>query len=415
MLLVSHFCHARKLTSKSSFLFILSFHSVLCYLFFIKISKYTHNDLEIPDSFPHIRLRLRYDYTNLERLSPLAKQIEVVQNNCSVTKRGHYYHTNGSGLGSEIHIYSIVLCATMEMGDARFRTAGQWIYNDVEKCKASENEKPMSCYFPQAEPNCPIDATDQVEKFDIWYQARDSCPHITDMAGGHSNARAATTEYLFTRVADIVQQEGERQLNLVFGRAKRRNDPTHRNVVVPNNLITVHIRWGDKDGEMKLVPIQNYTDAVQQILDERKKKKAMRHHHVAKKATLVIDDGSDDDDDGVHIFLSTEDPEAVKQFLSVKPKEWNVYLDQYYTEMLPYRKEMGNVFNVNSFYSSHKKINGRNGLIALGSLLVAMEATDYVLTTASNWSRLINELRKNVIDPRCRNCTTMIDLLYDEL
>ncbi len=303
----------------------------------------------------------------------------------------------------------------MEKGDARFRTAGQWIYNDVEKCKASENEKPMSCYFPQAEPNCPVDATDQVEKFDSWYQGRDSCPRITDMAGGHSNTRAATTEYLFTRVADIVQKEGERQLNLLFGRAKRRNDPTHRNVVVPNNLITVHIRWGDKDDEMKLVPIQNYTDAVQQILDERKKKKAMRRHNVAKKATLVVEGDSDEDDDGVHIFLSTEDPEAVKQFLSVKPKEWNVYLDQYYTEMLPYRTEMGNVFNVNSFYSSHKKINGRNGLIALGSLLVAMEATDYVLTTASNWSRLINELRKNVIDPRCRNCTTMIDLLYDEL
>ena len=48
--------------------------------------------------------------------------------------------------------------------------------------------------------------------------------------------------------------------------------------------------------------------------------------------------------------------------------------------------------------------------MALGSLLVAMEANDFVLTTASNWSRLMDELRKNVLEPRMANGTIMVDL-----
>ena len=363
-----------------------------------------------------MRLRLRFDYTKLERLSPIAKEIEAIQNDCSITKRGQYMHTNGSGLGSELHIYSIVLCTAIEMGDVRFQAVGPWIYNDIEKCQSKEVNAPMTCYFPRAEPNCPIDATNAVETFGIGYMDH-TCPRITDVAGGHSNIRAATTEYLFTGVSDIVQEEGERQLNILFGGANQ-NGKHDRTRKVPKNLITVHIRWGDKDGEMKLVPIHNYTNAVQQIVDERKQKRNNRYNNMNDRlvaGNMTDNNDNEVDDDEVHILLATEDPEAVEQFLSVKQPEWTVYLDQYYTEMLPYRMEMGNVFNVNSFYASYKDINGRNGLIALGSLLVAMEATDYVLTTASNWSRLINELRKNVIDPRCNNCTTMIDLLYDEL
>jgi hypothetical protein len=57
-----------------------------------------------------------------------------------------------------------------------------------------------------------------------------------------------------------------------------------------------------------------------------------------------------------------------------------------------------------------KELEGKPGLWAMGSLLVAMEANHFVLTTKSNWARLMNELRKNVMNPRCGNCTTLIDL-----
>lgn len=57
-----------------------------------------------------------------------------------------------------------------------------------------------------------------------------------------------------------------------------------------------------------------------------------------------------------------------------------------------------------------RETKGRAGLLTLASLLVAMEANDYVLTTTSNWSRLMDELRSAILDGKCKNCTRMIDL-----
>ena len=53
---------------------------------------------------------------------------------------------------------------------------------------------------------------------------------------------------------------------------------------------------------------------------------------------------------------------------------------------------------------------GRAGLYTLIAVLIALEADSFVLTTTSNLSRLIDELRKNVVNPRCCWCTSMIDL-----
>ena len=39
-------------------------------------------------------------------------------------------------------------------------------------------------------------------------------------------------------------------------------------------------------------------------------------------------------------------------------------------------------------------------MVTLISVLIALEANAFVLTTTSNLSRLIDELRKNVVDPR---------------
>ena len=357
------------------------------------------------------KLKLRFDYTYLERLSSLAKHIETTQNDCSMRRQALYRLTNGAGMGSELHTYGMTMCVVVEMQNVRLRTVGQWIYNDKEKCSDSVIHGPLMCYFPQAEPICPnitqnIDAL-PVDTFDIRYNdlTRKACPHITRNAGGYSNVRAATTEYMFTRVSDIVQTEGERQLNILFHGNNRTFTPK-----VPKDLITVHIRWGDKLWEMKLITIDLYIEAVQQILDKRQEKKKKQ------KKQQTGSDGNEsieEQHNNVHIFLATEDPIAYEEFMLKKPKHWQVYIDQYYIEMLPFRQEHGQ-WNVH-VEAAEGRFQGRNGLIALGSLLVAMEANDFVLTTASNWSRLINEIRKNILDPRCNNCTSMIDLLHDEL
>lgn len=46
---------------------------------------------------------------------------------------------------------------------------------------------------------------------------------------------------------------------------------------------------------------------------------------------------------------------------------------------------------------------GAAGLQSIATLLVALEADNYVLTTDSNWSRLVDELRRSVIDSKCYN------------
>lgn len=357
-------------------------------------------------------IRLRLDYTNLELLSPFAKEYERIQTNCSINTLAITRQRPFTGLGSDIHVYSTSMCKAMEMKHARLRTVGSWIWTPIEHCPVIDEynhpitTSPMVCYFPKAEFVCPDD--DNTEDFDIvervnitdWEGLIDvnSCPEVTEQYGGTSAIRAATTEFLFTRLADFVIAEAERQLQIHFG------NNTLTNNRVPKDMITVHIRWGDKRIEMGLLPMEHYTNAVHQIVNDRK---------IARSsATMSGVDQASDNEDEVHIYLSTEDPEAVELFLNTTPGHWNVYLDQYYVEMLPYRHQYGNNYGGNSDLVIQSQ--GRSGIIALGSLLVAMESKDYVLTTGSNWSRLMNEIRKNIIDPRCHSCTTMVDLLSFE-
>ena len=110
----------------------------------------------------------------------------------------------------------------------------------------------------------------------------------------------------------------------------------------------------------------------------------------------------------VNILLCTEDPKAEDAFRQAANSSWNICMDHFYTQFLPYRKDREVVMHLPSLITM--ELHGRPGLWALGSLLVAMEANYFVLTTKSNWARLINELRKNVVNPRCDNCTYLIDL-----
>jgi hypothetical protein len=87
-------------------------------------------------------------------------------------------------------------------------------------------------------PNDPVNVKQQkpLERYDVCnkFRAEDSQKELF----------AATMEYLFRNVSKVVIEEAERQLNLVFPSGQ-----------VPQNLIVVHIRWGDKGFEMKNVPI----------------------------------------------------------------------------------------------------------------------------------------------------------------
>lgn len=349
---------------------------------------YDRSELARTDDEYH---RLRFDWTNLERKSPLAQRFAEHQSNCTIARLDNFRFRNRFGLGSDLHVYSQALCNALEDSSYRVRTVLPWIWRDGESCSrssiADDNDaaataSAMTCYFPESELACPDDQTLVLEHGDVLQnmtrgrgRIRNECPGLS-AEYGISNIRAAATEFLFTRLSKNIQREAERQLQAVF-----RGHP------VPKTLITVHVRWGDKADEMELLPIHDYIEAVERILEERDPQ--------ALSAA----------DDGVHIYLATEDPRAVLEFRDAAEPEWNIYVDHYFDEMLPHRRD-----SYNGSPLMAQQLNGRPGFVAIGSLLVAMEANYFVLTTASNWSRLINELRLNVLNPRCQNCTHMIDL-----
>ena len=328
-------------------------------------------------------LRLRWDWTRLERHSELADRMVEHQKNCT-RPLANFHYRNRFGLGSDLHVYSVAMCNALEAGSFRVRTSLPWIWLDHSTADCNSNaESAMACYFPSAELQCPDDQ-ESVKNFQNHFsnmtrgrgRIKEECPQLRATYGVPA-IRAATTEFLFTRISASVQREALRQLSAVFAHHK----------TVPRNLITVHIRWGDKADEMKLLPISDYIKGVEQILLQPSRAAEAQNN------------------DQVNIFLATEDPKALKEFRAAAPTTWNIYVDQYFYEMLPYRQEQ---YNGSPMMS--QELNGRPGTVALGSLLVAMEANDFVLTTASNWSRLINELRRNVLDHRCGHCTHMIDL-----
>jgi hypothetical protein len=191
-----------------------------------------------------------------------------------------------------------------------------------------------------------------------------------------SEYRAAAMEFLFQRVRPIVIEEAERQIQEVFPEG----------LPDPKNMITVNIRWGDKAREMELQPIERYIYAVTELLMDRP----------------PPSDNNSTTDNSIHIYLASEDPAAITAFTAAAPSSWIIHHSG--PKIVVQNKNM----------LAQENANGQNGLESLGALLVSLESNGYVLTTGSNWSRLINELRKNVLNPRCDYCTKMIDLKYGE-
>lgn len=327
---------------------------------------------------PDICGSLRRDWNRMHVQSELARDLEAHQSNCALPTIT-FDMDNNYGLGSHLVLWSQSICNAMELG-FRLRTSNpDWLWMDKMYCDPTVAAlSPLLCYFPDAEFKCARerDMTHLNNTMPDPRNRRTFCERLTPKNKDYDNTtlpefRAASMEYLFQRLSPIVIKEAERQLGLLFGEQ------------APADLITVHIRWGDKFWEMDLASVEEYVAAVNEILTRRKRE----HNSTA------------------NIYLACEDPKGVKAFLEAAPEKWNVFVDRTYAELAAYRPAKGNRASWTA-----RNTKGRAGLLALGSLLVAMEADDFVLTTASNWSRLMDALRQNVIHPRCRNCTRVIDL-----
>jgi hypothetical protein len=391
---------------------------------------------------------LRLDWTRLAPLSPLSRLIQQHQSNCSLPA-AKFWFRNRFGLGSDLHVYSQAICNSMvdttktQFSDAlhpslrgpvsRIRTIGRWNWYDEDGCGQlsssnlsfgvhvpSRTVSPMTCYFTSAESSC----IDDEKHFKEDWHAQSSrnmvknrgtitsyCDQdvLRKLNVTKSDFRAAVTEFLFTRVSPLVYREAHRQLRLLLSPnalspiSHPETESQYLQSAYPH-LVTVHIRWGDKANETRLVPIQEYVGAVKRLVSSRIS--AQQSSSVESLGLAGQPESYSADKEDVRIFLATEDPQAVREFMEAKPSHWTVYVDRFYTEL----SASSRVDAYNGANHMALKLRGKPGLVALASLLVAAEANDYVLTTSSNWSRLINEIRQNIVNPRCGDCTRVIDL-----
>jgi len=348
--------------------------------------------------------RLRRNWLHNPPLSDYAKEVESHQSDCSLPLARHYFD-NTFGMGSHLFLWGQAVCNSIQNGHRMVSVAPDWLWLDHEHCDMEHQSKisPLLCYFPASEDRCydaqgqlptklAPDATDRNETLRVPVQVPPHIPNVTDPRvrkdwcslvresdDSRIKVRAASTEYLFQRVSPLVIREAKRQVGVLFP-----------NGIVPDDLVTVHVRWGDKFWEMDLPPIEEYIDAVRTILAKRQASNPPTHSVTTPK---------------VNIYLATEDPRAYREFMDAKPDSWTVYADLTLREIDAFRPPKGNRASW-----AARNTRGRSGLVALASLLVAVEANDFVLTTKSNWSSLMDHLRTNVIDPRCGNCTTLVDL-----
>ena len=343
--------------------------------------------------------QLRRDWRYNPPVSRFAQMLEEHQTNCTLPVATHYMD-NTFGLGSHLLLWNQALCNVHEQ-QYRIRSSVNdvllndddneqtnatkpppWIWMDQQHCdiNIATNQSPLLCYFPNSESRCSDKVSENTSAIASSLQKahiapdprvrKDWCQLVQESDEIRAEYRAASTEYLFQSVSPIVIQEAKRQIGIIFASTGN---------IVPTDLITVHIRWGDKFWEMDLPPIIEYIDGIKSLLPHN--------------------------DSDANIYLATEDPRAYQDFLEAKPSNWNVYGDITLHEINDFRPIKGNRASW-----ATKNTKGRAGLVALGSLLVAMEANRFVLTTKSNWSALMNHLRTSIVDPNCNHCTHMIDL-----
>jgi len=345
--------------------------------------------------------RLRRNWTRRRQpASPIARRLERHQSNCTLPVATDYVDNN-YGMGSHLYVWSQALCNALESGRRLASINPYWLWLDRDRCDMTQAAlSPFLCYFPLAEARCgegttaaaaapvePIPAVNVSDPRDD--RRRCSLVLDDDETGGDdrdinnrvnlATFRGAAMEYLFQSVSPLVVREAERQAGLLFPGG-----------IAPEDLITVHIRWGDKFWEMDLPSEHMYVKAVCQLLLSNVPSSSYLDEHQQHKR---LDDCNATK---ANLYVSSEDPRAVQAFSAAAPDGWTVYVDRTIAELDEYRPAKGNRASWTA-----RNTRGRAGLVALGSLLVALEARDFVLTTASNWSRLMNELRKAFLERPC--------------
>lgn len=316
-------------------------------------------------------LKLRLKWSNRPLHNPLAKEIEAQQRTC--TKNLYFHKQRNHGMGSDIHIWTQALCNAMQQNATLIQIDEPWIWNDAKFCYFSKEISvlPFGCYF-NVNLRCNWSGVSPPAIMS-WSNALSSCPRYITDAASRKAFRTAAVDYMFSNLSPKLVSLAKKKIRGIFGTAG-----------IPTDLITVHIRWGDKQTEMDLVHESEYYSAIAALVSK---------YSIAKP----------------HIYVTTESLSAVTK-LSQEIANRNASWALHYYAPAVFQATSNNKGTQLTTMEMAKHSQGSLGLASLIALLIAMEAKYFVLTSGSNWSRLIDELRVSVADPACGGCTKMVDL-----
>lgn len=316
---------------------------------------------------------LKNEWNQGHLYTPLAKTLKDHLENidCSITH--HHFHFSYYGIGGELHMWSQALCNALEKGSSLLQLNESWMWNDKTFCP--DYPQPLTCYFNVYNrcPFVPLHHRHHPPVISV-SNALNMCPRWIQNEENRQLFRAAAMEYLFSNISDAVLIQTDHAITETFGPGG-----------IPDNMITIHIRAGDKVKEMRLISDQMFIINIDNIIAK---------YHLSASPT---------------IFVITENTDSWYSFQRALAEEkrptWRVFRYSY-THMNDTESEKIPIYNA-------QITGGSSGLSSIISLLIGLEAKYYLLTTGSNWSRLLNELRLNVVDSRCGNCTHMVDLNND--
>lgn len=321
--------------------------------------------------------QLSLNWTSGEVHTPMGKTIRDHQSVC--TKNYYLFHTNNWGMGSDLHTWTQAVCNSMQLGATLLEVSTNWIWNDHTFCGPHVKKKtqPLGCYFNK-DMQCPESTPFPVRM--VYNHSYDRCPKYIQDDRTRQIFRASAIEYLFSNLSSRLVADAEREIPSVFG-----------DYGIPENMITVHLRWGDKAREMKLVSQAEYVNAIDKIA----------------QANSITNP---------KVYITTESKEALEQieeYVKKNKPTWTLYNygpSVYDSKGPKPRHGVHSGAGILSPMKMAERTGGVQGKASMIALLYAMESKYYVLTSGSNWSRLIDELRRTKLDHQCGNCTQMIDL-----
>ena len=346
-------------------------------------------------------VELRHNWSGRLAHSEGARQLVARQTDCS--KPQVVTPMKSSGMGSDLHMWSEAMHNAHNAG-ASLVVQGKWKWEDEHLCANTVEPKvTLSCYFDNTRP-CPLNSLplEGAVRQPLFSPPEEFNQSISIAEGERliQPRRTAAMEMLFSNVSGTIINRTEHAAAHVFG-----------SFGSPDQMITVHIRWSDKGRESNLQDIDKYIKGVETLVEK---------HSIPSP---------------VSIFVMSEDVSALAAFKGAAAQQHGVVLDSL-SAMLDWQifhydyddpaaiasHQAGELNAMDSsttleqkeelFYTFGKDKADIQGAWSLITLLLSLESQYFVLTTASNWSRLVNELRETITDVDCGGCTDVVDLLH---